>query len=119
MATNLQEELSKTSATSAEAQDSVGTETQETESASKPESAQQDPLKTELERVQKRESRSELEKAGFSLKKNAERFKELGGDPQSILGTNEVLEDDDKPLTVGAFKQMQKEHAVKIGRAHV
>ena len=77
---------------------------------------EQDPLKIELERVQK-VGRTEKEKAEFSLKKNAERLKELGGDPNTILGiekeTPEVNEDDDQPLTVGMYKKIQQESATK------
>lgn len=62
--------------------------------------------------------RSELEKAGFSLKKNAERLVELGGDPADVLDIHPTInldEDlsDDKPLTVGDFRKLQKEDAHK------
>lgn len=77
---------------------------------------EQDPLKTELERV-KKSGRSELDKAQFSLKKNAERVKELGGDPNAILGiekeTTENYDEDDKPVTVGMLKKLQQESASK------
>lgn len=78
------------------------------------ESTEQDPLKTELEKVQ-RTGRTELEKATFSLKKNAERLKELGGDPNTILGIEkETLEtEDDKPVTLGMLKKIQQENAAK------
>lgn len=78
---------------------------------------EQDPLKEELTRVQQKEPRSEAEKAAFSLKKNAERIKELGGNPAFILGYNtkeDVDEtDDDAPVTVGMLKKLQQESAVK------
>lgn len=79
---------------------------------------EQDPLKQELERVQKKETRSELEKAAFSLKKTAERLKELGGDPVSALGIESKKEtepesDDDAPVTVGMLKKLQQETAHK------
>ena len=76
---------------------------------------EQDPLKTELERVQKT-GRTELEKAQFSLKKNAERLKELGGDPNSVLGIEHVEEandEDDQPVTVGMLKKLQQQNASK------
>lgn len=76
---------------------------------------EQDPLKAELERVQG-SGRTEKDKAAFSLKKNAERFKELGGDPNEILGIqtkSETVDEDDKPLTIGEWKRMQKETASK------
>lgn len=77
---------------------------------------EQDPLKIELERVQKVSKYSEEEKAEFTFKKQAERLKSLGKDPASILGiqTEEEIEDeDDKPLTIGEWKRMQKETAAK------
>jgi hypothetical protein len=75
---------------------------------------EQDPLKVELERVQK-VGRTEKEKAEFSLKKNAERVKALGGDPTSILGIeeNEPSEDEDQPLTIGMYRKIQQESATK------
>lgn len=75
---------------------------------------EQDPLKEELEKVQKKDGRTELEKAAFSLKKNAERLKELGGDPSSILGVEkDDVEEDDKPVTMGMLKKLQQETASK------
>ena len=77
---------------------------------------EQDPLKVELERVQK-VGRTEKEKAEFSLKKTAERVKELGGDPDSILGIRkeptDFVEEDDQPLTVGMYKKIQQASANK------
>lgn len=89
-----------------EAEEEVQTETE-----AEPE---QDPLKTELERVQK-VGRTEKEKAEFSLRKNAERVKALGGDPNSILGIEEdnFEEEDDQPVTLGMLKKMQQESAAK------
>lgn len=82
-----------------------------------PASTEQDPLKVELDRVQKT-GKSEAEKATFSLKKNAERVRELGIDPAEILGirvsTGEDTEiDEDKPVTVGMLKRIQQESAAK------
>lgn len=78
---------------------------------------EQDPLKEELEKVQ-RTGRTEAEKAAFSLKKNAERAKELGIDPAEVLGLSvekpvDVVEDDDAPVTVGMLKKLQQEGARK------
>ena len=75
---------------------------------------EQDPLKIELERV-KASKYTEKEKAEFTLRKNADRVKALGGDPSSILGIedNEPGEDDDQPLTVGMYKKIQQERATK------
>lgn len=76
--------------------------------------AEQDPLKVELDRVQK-QGKTEAEKAAFSLKKNAERARELGVDVDKVLGTKpaETDEDDDKPLTRGEFKKLQQEQSAK------
>ncbi len=79
---------------------------------------EQDPLKTELERVQKVSKYTEEEKAEFTFKKTAERLKSMGKDPASILGIekesfDEGYSDDDTPLTIGAWKKMQQETASK------
>ena len=80
----------------------------------KVETTEQDPLKTELERVKKVSKYTEKEKAEHALKNTAKRLQELGGDPTSILGIpKEEVDEDDKPLTVRAFKQFQKEGAKK------
>lgn len=79
------------------------------------ETTEQDPLKTELERVQKSRY-TEEEKAEFTFKKQAERLKALGRDPASILGIEdgeESYSDDDTPLTVGMLKRMEQEKASK------
>lgn len=63
------------------------------------------------------EKRSEADKAAFSLKKNAERVIELGGDPAQILGVKTHIEvaadDDSKPVTVGMLRDIQKKDAQK------
>lgn len=63
-------------------------------------------------------TRTEKEKAEFSLKKNAERLKELGGDPTEILGLKPTLKidaelPDDTPLTVGNLREIQKQDGKK------
>lgn len=78
---------------------------------------EQDPLKTELERVQK-DPKKEREKAERSLHFNAQRVKELGGDPNAILGikveTEEDYEDEDsKPVTKGELRKMIAGNATK------
>ncbi len=97
--------------------DSTSEDTQVAETSSETtatETIEQDPLKTELERVQKASKYTEKEKAEHSLKKNAERLKELGGDPTSILGIEkETTDEDDTPLTVGAYKKMQQANTAK------
>lgn len=70
------------------------------------------PIEQEIQRESKRtEGRSEAEKAAFSLKKNAERARELGIDPAEILGFTQSQAptvDKDTPLTVGMYEEMQK-----------
>lgn len=88
---------------------------QERETAEAAALAEQDPLKIELEKVQK-SGRTEKERAEFSLKKTAERVVELGGSPKDILGIKvekPADSDDDKPLTVGMYKKIQQAGAVK------
>lgn len=63
-------------------------------------------------------TRTEKEKAEFSLKKNAERLKELGGDPIEVLGIKPNLQidkeiPDDTPLTVGSLREIQKQDSKK------
>lgn len=73
----------------------------------------QDNVKVELDKVRK-DARTEAEKAEFSLKKNAERLKALGGDPSKVLGLQDNPEsDDDKPITRREFLEMQRTEATK------
>ena len=93
-------------------------EANQTEETIETETVEQDPLKTELEKVQK-VGRTEIEKAQYSLKKNAERVRELGGDPNAILGIDiekEIIEsddEDDQPITRGEFKKLMVQGATK------
>lgn len=67
---------------------------------------EQDPLKIELEKVQ-RKGRTKAEKLLYTKKRVDEQLKELGIE-------DETMEDeDDKPLTVGDFKKMQAQTATK------
>lgn len=92
---------------------------QKTEATSAPVEAEQDPLKIELDKVQKKEGRTEKERAAYSLKMNAARFKELGGDPTEVLGIKEIPikttedDEDEKPVTLGMLKKFQQEGASK------
>lgn len=86
------------------------------EETSETETTEQDPLKTELERVKKVSKYTEKEKAEHTLKSTAKRLEELGGDIAGTLGIqqdNAEENEDDMPLTVGAFKKFQKEGAKK------
>lgn len=105
--------VEKPESTSEEAK--VETKEEETtqEAETKSEESKQDPLKAELEKV-KTSKYTEKEKAEYSLKKNAERLKELGGDPASILGTKEEpTEDDDQPVTKAELRKYLASNATK------
>jgi len=75
--------------------------------------SQKTAIETEIEREQGKQQRSEKEKAEFTLKKNAERARELGIDPAEALGlkTAEAAEGDDAPATIGAVKNLLAEKA--------
>lgn len=84
----------------------------------KTEPSQQTPIDIELEKEKnKTEGRSEAEKAAFSLKKNAERAKELGIDPAEILGLKkkevESSFSEDTVVTVGMLEKMRREQSQK------
>lgn len=67
---------------------------------------EQDPLKTELERVQ-RSGRTKAEKLIYTKKRIEEQLQELG------IEDKPVLDEDDKPVTVGMLKQFQAQSATK------
>lgn len=79
----------------------------------------QTPIEQEIEREEKRnEGRSEAEKAAFSLKKNAERAKELGINVEEVLGITQTaptapIVDKSTPLTVEMYEQMERNRAQK------
>lgn len=66
---------------------------------------EQDPLKTELEKVQ-RKGRTPAEKLLYTKKRVEEQLKELGIE-------DEPAEEDDKPVTVGMLKKLQAQTATK------
>ena len=68
--------------------------------------ADQDPLKTELDKVQG-QKRTKLEKLQYRKKLIDEQLKDLGADDEP------VVEDDEQPLTRGEFKKMQAQEAQK------
>lgn len=78
--------------------------------AAEDEANSQDPLKRELDKARK--PRTEAEKAAFSLRKNAERARELGLDPTEILGDG-AGEGKDKVVTVEMLEQRDKDKAAK------
>lgn len=71
------------------------------------------PVKEAIDKA-RQEQRPEIDKAAFSLKKNAERLKELGGNPAKVLGIEgiddapDADDDDDKPITRGELKRMRQ-----------
>ena len=69
----------------------------------------QDPIKRELERVGEKKL-TKVERLRFAKKKIEEQLSELDEDNgvKAIIG-----EDDDEPLTVGKYKQMQKDQGKK------
>lgn len=76
----------------------------------------EEPQTPETAAPSQKPERTEKEKAEFSLKKNAERLRELGGDPTEALGIRPQITldedlDDDKPLTVKDFRNLQKRDA--------
>lgn len=64
---------------------------------------EENPLKVVLEKEKAKNPKSELERAEKALKHNAERYKQIGGDPAKALGiqieTTEDEVEDEKPLT--------------------
>lgn len=81
--------------------------------AAEKEAPPQDPVEAELEKEQRKSGKSEAEKAAFSLKKTAERLKELGGDPAAILGVAAPSEEDDAPVTMSMYRKFEAEKAQK------
>jgi len=69
--------------------------------------ANQDPLKTELEKVQG-QKRSKLEKLQYRKKLIDEQLKDMGVDDEPV-----IEDDDEKPLTRGEYKKIQAETAQK------
>jgi hypothetical protein len=71
---------------------------------------EQNPLKAELEKVKNKEGgKTELEKAIFKKNQIEARIKELKGDTEEEVESD----DDDAPVTVGMLKKIQQETAAK------
>jgi hypothetical protein len=84
----------------------VGTEPTEKQKVSQEPS--QNPIKDELERINKKtESKTELEKAIYTKQQIEKRIKELRGDVVVPEAT------DDSPMTVAMYKQLEKERLAK------
>ncbi len=69
------------------------------------ETVEQDPLETELEKVQAKK-RTKTEKLLYSKKRIDEQLKELGIE-------DEVEDDEDKPVTMGMLKKLQEQSSTK------
>lgn len=85
--------------------------TVEVETETKVEEPSQDPIKGELEKIQKKgKGRTELEKALYTKQQIEKRIAELKGD----TGEESIPDEDDTaPVTVGMLKKIQKEQTVK------
>ena len=116
------EEIVEETSTSEVKEEETKETTEETkvEETAETETTEQDPLEVELEKVKGKGGRSELERASYSLQKNADRLKELGGDPRAILKLEkrdeideEPIDEDDKPVTQGQLKKIIAAGATK------
>jgi len=67
------------------------------------------PVAAELEKEQNRNKRSEKEKAEYSLKMNAKRLTDLGGNPNEILGVREAPQKEEGEVPQWYRKEKQKE----------
>lgn len=74
--------------------------------------AEQDPLKNELERVQNKPQRSKVDKLLFTKKRIESQLKEELGDEYDD-DEEDPINEDDRPLTIGEFKKIQKESTVQ------
>lgn len=96
----------------AETKDSLpANEIEQKETEKKPDVPSQDPLKSELDKIQnKGEGRTRKEKLLFKRKQIEQQLREEFPEDHD----NEIDDmDDNEPLTVGRFKAMEKERAVK------
>lgn len=102
MSNNIEELLKQDQASDSETQDvEVKTDTDQ----------DKDPLKSELERVTKKDAgRSELEKAIFKKKQIESRIRELQGESGGEADPDDI--DDNAPVTVGMLKSLQRREAV-------
>lgn len=104
------EEPTPTPEENTEEEDSTGEEEQKEETPEEPEES--DGYEEQLEKVQKRE-RSELDKAKRALHFNAERLKELGGDPADVLGVKPQKNNDVESLLDKKFAERDARQMVK------
>lgn len=75
------------------------------------ETTEQDPLKIELEKVQKKEGRTHDEKILYKFNELKKEVKERGLLPEEADPID--VSDDEAPVTVGMLKKMQADNAVK------
>lgn len=81
------------------------------------EQAEADSQRKAEQEKEERKKRTEADKAAYTLKKNAERLKALGGDPKAVLDfdaeDNEGDADENRPVTFGDLKRIELEKAEK------
>jgi hypothetical protein len=102
--------VEKTPSPSEEAQVEEQVETEATVETETEVETEQDPLKTELERVQRKSTKTPVEKLLYTKARVEKQLKELGVDEE---GYNSEIDEDDTPLTVGMLKKLQAEGAAK------
>ncbi len=82
------------------------------------ETTEQDPLKAELEKVQRKEGKTRAEKLLFKKKEiDRQIAEELGEDVLKTVEPKTEASDDDQPLTIGAWKKLEQEKAAKTIQA--
>jgi len=99
--------VDKTPSPSEEAQ----AETKETVETEPKVETEQDPLKTELERVQRKSEKSPIEKLLYTKARIDKQLRELGVEDKPE--PEEEIDEDDTPLTIGMLKKIQAESASK------
>jgi len=115
-------EETSTSEVEKETTEETKEETTKVEETFETETTEQDPLEAELERVKSTKGgRSEIEKATYSLQNTARRLIKLGESPSAILGIEketetfeeDIVDEDDKPVTQGQLKKIIAASATK------
>lgn len=91
--------------------ENAAAEQAEAEAKAKAEAQPQNPLQSELDKIkQKGKGRTELEKAIYTKNQIDKRIRELKGETET---PEEPDDDEDSPMTVGMYKKIQQETAVK------
>lgn len=105
---------------------SVDHKDEETSVADSSNETSHDPVKEALDKEQGKVSKkyTPAQKAAHALRMNAQKLRELGGNPEEVLGktatrvvteedATEVDEDDNKPMTRGEFKRLKAEETTQ------